>query len=73
MNKQGKGLPMSKPAPVTPRLLNPQQAAAYMAISDRKLWSLTKEGRLPAVKIDRAVRYDLADIDMFIKNAKGVA
>jgi excisionase family DNA binding protein len=53
------------------RLLTTRQAAAYLAISERKLWSLTKEGRIPAVKIGRCVRYDIADLDGFIRAAKG--
>jgi excisionase family DNA binding protein len=57
---------------ITPRLVTVRQAAAYLAISERKLWSLKKENRLPAVKIDRSVRYDVADLDAFIAAAKGM-
>jgi excisionase family DNA binding protein len=56
---------------ITPRLLTVFQAAKYLAISERKLWSLTKEDRISVVKIGRCVRYDLADLDTFIAAAKG--
>lgn len=55
----------------TQRLLTPKQAAARLAISERKLWSLAHEGRIPAVKFDRVVRYDVADLDGFIQTMKG--
>jgi excisionase family DNA binding protein len=52
--------------------LKPREAAAYLAISERKLWGLTKEKCIPVVKIDRSVRYDVSDLDAFIAEAKGV-
>lgn len=57
-------------APPT-RLMSTKQAAAYLAISERKLWQLTKDQRIPAVKFDRVVRYDPVDLDEFIAKAKG--
>ena len=54
------------------RLISSKEAAAYFAISERKLWQLTKDGRITAVKFDRVVRYDIADLDYFIEQAKGV-
>jgi excisionase family DNA binding protein len=55
----------------TPRLLKPKEAAAYLAISERKLWQLTSDNKVPAVKYDRVVRYDIVDLDAFISRAKG--
>ncbi len=51
-------------------LLTARQAAAALAISKRKLWSLTNIGDVPSVKIDRAVRYDPADLAAFITARK---
>ena len=62
---------MDNTPPTTPRLKPPKKAAAYLAISERKLWQLTKDGRIPAVKFDRVVRYDIADLDSFITAMKG--
>ena len=55
----------------SPRLVPSKTAAAYLAISERKLWQMTKDGRIPAVKYDRVVRYDIVDLDEFIAKAKG--
>ncbi len=54
----------------SPRLRSPKEAAAYLAISERKLWQLTKDQRITAVKFDRVVRYDIADLDSFITEMK---
>ena len=54
------------------RLIKCRQAAQYLGISERKLWQLTKDQRVPAVKFDRVVRYDIADLDDFIARAKGL-
>ena len=56
-----------------PRLIRTKTAADYLGISERKLWQLTKDSRLPAVRIDRVVRYDIGDLDAFIAAAKGGA
>ena len=52
------------------RLIKCRQAAAYLGICERKLWELSKDGRIPSVRIDRAVRFDIADLDDFISRAK---
>ena len=54
------------------RLIKVRQAAQYLGISERKLWQLTKDRRMPAIKFDRVVRYDIADLDEFIAKAKGL-
>jgi len=55
------------------RLIKPKDAAGYLAISERKLWSMAKTGAIPAVRLGRSVRYDIRDIDDFIQRAKGEA
>ncbi len=52
------------------RLIKCRQAAQYLGICERKLWELAKDGRIPSVRIDRAVRFDVADLDTFIQSAK---
>lgn len=54
------------------RLIKCREAAAYLGICERKLWELKKDGRIPSVRIDRAVRFDITDLDVFIQSAKGV-
>ena len=52
------------------KLLKIKQAAEYLCISERKLWELSKCGRIQTVRIDRSVRFDLDDLDAFIADAK---
>ena len=63
---------MNNTPPTTTRLKPPKSAAAYLAISERKLWQMTKDGRICAIKFDRVVRYDIVDLDEFIAKAKGM-
>ena len=44
-------------APIVRLLLKPAEAAAALAISPRLLWSKTKRGEIPCVRIGKAVRY----------------
>ena len=53
-----------------PLLLTVNQASAALAVCSKTLWALTRDGRLPCVRIGRAVRYDLADVRAFIDRAK---
>jgi len=55
----------------SPRLLSTSDAAKYLAVSERTIWNLTHTRKLPAVRLGRAVRYDLSDLDVFISKAKG--
>ncbi len=57
--------------PPTPRLISSKAAAVYLAISERKLWDITKDQRIAVVKFDRIVRYDVNDLNAFIAAAKG--
>jgi len=63
---------LSPPASPPIRLLvTSREAARALSICDKTLWSLTKRGELPAVKIGRSVRYDVADLRDFIDRQKG--
>ncbi len=53
------------------RLVKSKAAASYLAISERKLFDLSKQNIVPAVRMGRAVRYDMLDLDDFIMRAKG--
>lgn len=59
-----------EPTTVEPMLLTARQTAQMLAISERSLYSLTKAGDLPAVRIGRSVRYDPTDIRAWIASAK---
>ena len=62
---------MSNATATIPRLIKPKAAALYLSISERKLWSMSNRGILPVVRLVRAVRYDLQDLDDYICRAKG--
>jgi len=51
-------------------LLTPRQAAESFAISERKLWQMTKDGKIPRVLLGRSVRYDVADLHAAIERMK---
>jgi excisionase family DNA binding protein len=53
---------------VGPLLLTSRQAAEALAISERKLWDLTKRGDIPVVRIGRSVRYAPADLQAWIES-----
>lgn len=55
---------------IEPLLLTARDTARMLAISERSLYSLTKAGALPAVRIGRSVRYDPGDIRAWIESAK---
>ena len=51
----------------TRALLDVPTAAARLNLSVSKVWAMTREGRLPVVRIDRAVRIDPVELDKWIK------
>ncbi len=57
--------PSSDNAPES-MLLTAREAAAYLRISERTLWSLTNEGRIKATRINRRVLYTMACVRRFV-------
>ena len=53
-----------------PILLRPHEAAQKLAISERKLWSLTRNDEIRAIRIGRSVRYDVRDLRAWIEYKK---
>ena len=54
------------------RLLKSKQAAEYLCISERTLWNLQKSGKIKIVRMGRLIRFDPADLDKFIEEAKTI-
>jgi excisionase family DNA binding protein len=54
--------PAISDAAAVPLLLTARQAAAALTISERTLWSLTRRGELPCLRIGRSVRYSRRDL-----------
>jgi len=53
-----------------PILLNTRQTAKLLNISERTVFTLIKEGKLPSVKIGRCLRFSVADLEAFITQAR---
>jgi excisionase family DNA binding protein len=51
-------------------LLKPAEAAKLLQIGERTLWRLTDEGELQCIRIGRSVRYDPADLLVWIAAKK---
>ena len=54
-------------------LLTEREAARALAVSPRTIWSLADSGQLPVVRIGRAKRYTLRDIESLVQRLKGQA
>jgi hypothetical protein len=52
--------------PIPRLLLSPKEAALALRISPRLLWSLTKSGEIPCVRLSRCVRYAPAALQRWI-------
>lgn len=48
--------------PQEPLAVRPRQAAALLGISERTLWSWTKDGIIPAVRVGRLVLYPVEQL-----------
>lgn len=63
----------TRPQPVK-MLLTSREAAAALSVCEKTLWSITApRGPLPVVKIGRAVRYSVTDLEAFIKCQKAAS
>lgn len=56
-------------APIMRLLWTPKEAAAALGISPRLLWSKTKIGEIPCLRIGKAVRYSPAALQKWIDRA----
>ena len=51
-----------------PKLLNVQEAAAYLAISEKKLRRLISDRQVPVVRIGRRIVLRTVDLDRFVES-----
>jgi excisionase family DNA binding protein len=53
-------------------LLNIQEAAEALGISQRKLWGMTDSREIPHVRLGRCLRYPVRELEQWIdENKKG--
>jgi excisionase family DNA binding protein len=56
------------------QLLTTRQAAKWLGVSPRTLWSMTDEGCFPVVRLrDYTLRYDVADLAAYVTANKTTA
>jgi excisionase family DNA binding protein len=58
-----------KPNDIDPLLLSPRQASRALAVGERTLWSLTKSGAIPHIRIGKLVRYSVDSLKKYIEQA----
>jgi excisionase family DNA binding protein len=61
-----------QPHPVS-KLYKAREAAQILSISERCLWGLTSQGKIPCVRIGRSVRYDPSDLRTWIEAQKSTS
>jgi len=58
-----------KPKEIDPLLLSPAQASRALSISERTLWTLTRAGTVPCIRIGKLVRYSVDGLKRYIEQA----
>jgi excisionase family DNA binding protein len=61
---------MAEPIHIPDALLKSPDVCRIAGVSPRTLWQLVKDGKLPAVRFGRAVRFDPKDVAAFIQSRK---
>jgi len=54
-----------------PLLVDSRTAARMLAVSPRTLWSLTRQKTIQIVRIGRAVRFAVSELQRFVEQKKG--
>ena len=57
---------MTNKEPIQQMLLTIKEAAKLLSISERTLWTLTQTREVATVRIGRAVRYALEDLQKYV-------
>ncbi len=47
--------------------INPDQASRSLSISPRSLWTLTKAGKIPSIRLGRSVRYSVDQLREWLR------
>jgi len=61
---------LGKREEIYPRLLTIQEAARHLAVSVSTLYGWVWQRRIPFIKIGRALRFDLRDLEAFVEANK---
>jgi excisionase family DNA binding protein len=64
-------LPAVETGPMkNPLLIPAREAARLLSVSERTVWTLTKDGAIPCLRIGRRVLYDPGDLRAWIDRQK---
>ena len=55
---------------VNKRLLNADEASAYLSIGKTMLYSWIKRGKIPIIKLDSCTRFDVVELDAVVEKLK---
>ncbi len=62
------------PSNLVRRLVRSREAAFYLGVSERTLWTLENSGQVPSVRFGsgrrQSVRFDISDLDLWIDSHK---
>jgi excisionase family DNA binding protein len=53
-----------------PMLLTARETARALAVCEKTLWQLRRDGLLPTVRVGRGIRFDRRDVLAFIEGCK---
>lgn len=62
--------PVIPSVPVVEKLLTYKQAGDLLGVTERTIWTLVDQGKLPAVRFGRSVRIDPVDLRAYIDRCK---
>jgi excisionase family DNA binding protein len=57
---------VAQSVPLAPRLIGIGEVATYVGLSIHTLYRMVSERRIPHVKLGRALKFDLKDVDTWI-------
>lgn len=57
-------------APIVEKLMTYRQAGELLGVTERTIWTLVDQGKLPAVRFGRSVRIDPVDLRVYIDRCK---
>lgn len=69
--KRNKGIAVST-APLEPRLLGVESAAAYLGCAKWAVRTLAWQRKVPFIRIGRRILFDKADLDKFVEQQKAI-
>lgn len=53
------------------RLFTPKEVAEYLAVSPKTIYKWSFQGRVPYLKLGKTLRFDLKEIDEWLKGHRG--